>query len=250
MPSFTRIPLLSTLLLGAVGAGACGGGSSRYQGIAPNDLFGIATAELSEDNYDNAIEALDRLLVDHGDWNRIPEARLMLGDVHYEKGDYLTARAEYGRFLDRYPGHARSADAALGVCRSLAELAPKPQRDQGYTREAMTSCRNVVVDFAGREQAARAAVIANELRHTLAEKEYLNADFYFRRRLYDSAIKYYEFVINLYPESEFAPRALLGVYLSNQAIGYDDLADAARQRLLSEYPESEAAEEVRADEGR
>jgi len=32
----------------------------------------------------------------------------MLGDVYYEKGDYLTARAEYRRFLDRYADQAGS----------------------------------------------------------------------------------------------------------------------------------------------
>ena len=34
------------------------------------------------------------------------------------------------------------------------------------------------------------------------------------------------------------------------AIGYDDLADEARQRLLAEYPDSEAASMIRVnDEG-
>jgi outer membrane protein assembly factor BamD len=242
-------PALHALALATVTTlAACGGGASRYQGVEAAQLYQIATTEFEEGDHDNAIEALDRLLAVHGDWERIPEARLMLGDVYFDRGDYLTARAEYGRFLDRYAGHPMSADAALGICKSLAELAPKPQRDQVYTQEAMSSCRNVVVDFAGREQAAEAAMISNRLRLTLAEKDYMNADFYFRRRMYDSAIKYYEFVVNLYPESEFAPQALLGLYLSNQAIGYDDLAEEARERLLLEYPDSEAAAEVRTDE--
>jgi outer membrane protein assembly factor BamD len=247
-----RSPLHSALqalvLTTVVWLVGCGGGASRYQGVEAAQLYEIATTEFGDGDHGNAIEALDRLLVAHGDWERIPEARLMLGDVYFDRGDYLTARAEYGRFLDRYAGHPRSAEAALGICKSLAALAPKPQRDQGYTQEAMSSCRNVVVDFAGREAAAEAAIISNRLRLTLAEKDYMNADFYFRRRMYDSAIKYYEFVANLYPESEFAPQALLGLYLSNQAIGYDDLAEAARERLLLEYPDSEAAAEARIDE--
>ena len=172
----------------------------------------------------------------------------MLGDVYYDKNDFLTARAEYRRFLDRYAGHPRSADAALGICRSLAGLAPRPQRDQTYTQEAMGACRNVVVDFAGLQQAAEAAQVSNNLRLTLAEKDFLNAQFYFRRRMYDSAIKYYEFVVNLYPESEFAPQALLGLSRANIEIGYEDLAEEARERLFREYPDSEAAQEARADE--
>ena len=111
----------------------------------------------------------------------------------------------------------------------------------------MTSCRNVVIDFAGQEQAVEAAGISNELRYTLAEKEYINADFYFRRNMHDSAIKYYEFVVTLYPESVYAPQALWGIYLANNAIGYEDLAEAAKQQLLLEYPDSEAALSVAAD---
>lgn len=236
--------LLLTVVL-AVGLSACGGGASRYQGMLPEELFQLAERELAEGEHGNAIEALDRILLQFGDWPRVAEARLMLGDVYFDRGDYLTARAEYGRFLDRYAGHPRAADAALGVCRSLAELAPIPQRDQGYTGEAIGACRNVVIDFAGMEQSAQAASIANELRHTLAEKEFLNARFYERRELWDAAIQYYEFVVNLYPESEFVPGALLGIYRANTAIGYDDLAEEARERLLREYPDSAAAQEIR-----
>lgn len=231
----------------AAGLSACGGGS-RYQNMEADEIFRIASTEFEEESYGNAIDALDRLLVAHGDWERVPEARLMLAQAYFEDGDYLTARSEFGRFLDRYAGHPRSAAASLGICQSLAAMAPKPQRDQGYTLEAITSCRNVVVDFAGREEAAQAAMISNQLRQTLAEKEYLTGDFYFRRNLFDSAIKYWEFVINLYPDSEFAPDALLGVYRANMMIGYEDLAEEARQRLLLEYPDSDAATEVRLDE--
>ena len=238
----------SALFLAAAASlvlGGCGGGQSRYQGVPPEQLFEIASREYRDGDHDNAIEVLDRILALHGDWENVAETRLLLGHVYYDKEEYLTARSEYNRFLDRYPGHPDAPDAALGICRSLAALAPVPQRDQGYTEEAITACRNVVIDYAGLDQSAEAARISNELRHTLAEKEYLNAQFYERRELWDAAIKYYGFVVNLYPESEFVPAALLGIYRANTAIGYDDLAEEARERLLAEFPDSEAAEELR-----
>lgn len=235
-------PLLAVMTLTA-----CGGASNRYQGMQPDALFQLASDEFDDGDHGNAIEALDRLLLEHGDWDRLPEARLMLGNVYFDRGDMLTARAEYTRFLDRYAGHPSSANAALGVCKALAELAPSPHRDQGYTEEAISSCRNVVIDFSGLAQSAEAARISNQLRHTLAEKEYITGDFYFRRRMYDAAIKYFEFVANLYPESDFAAPALMGIYLSNQGIGYDDLAEEAKQRLIAQYPDSDQAAEIRAD---
>ncbi len=224
---------------------ACGGGSAnRFAGLTAEELFAQATERFEAGDHGEAIQMLDRILIAYGDWSGIPDARLMLGNVYFDRGDFLTARSEYTRFIDRYAGHPRSGEAALGVCKSLAALAPNPNRDQAYTQEAISSCRNVVIDFTGNTASAEAARIANELRFTLAEKEFLTGEFYFRRQLWDAAIKYYEFVANLYPESDYAAPALLGVYRANMEIGYDDLADAARELLLQRYPDSAAAAEL------
>jgi len=236
---FTVLAFLALPLLGGCG------GSNPYQGMEPQQLFDLGRQKYEERDWNDAIRPLDRLLIGFGTSELVPAARLLLAHVYFAKGDYLTARSEYQRFLDRFAGHVDAPVAALGICKSLASLSPVPQRDQNYTNEAMSICRNVVVDYAGTEQAQEAATIANDMRLKLAEKEYLNADFYFRRELYDSAIKYFEFVVQLYPESEWAPLALLGIYRSNLAIGYDDLAEEARGRLLELYPDSPAAAEVR-----
>jgi outer membrane protein assembly factor BamD len=221
--------------------------SSPYQGLDDEQLYAMGLSEYEEGDFDNAAKALDRLLLAFGASDRIVAARLLLGHAYYGKGDFLTARSEYTRFLDRYAGHPDAPEAALGVCRSLVALSPEPQRDQAYTMDAMSVCRNVVVDYAGTEEAGAAADLANQMRFKLAEKDYLNADFYFRRKLFDSAIIYFEAVADRYPETEWAPKALLGLYRSNLAIGYEDLAEDARQRLLTNYPDSEEARSVSSD---
>jgi len=230
---------LVLLLLG------CGGGDP-YEGMDADALFRMAQSEYEEEDYGNAIEVLERLTLAFVDWPRIPEARLLLADSYFGDGEYLTARSEYQRFRDRFVGNPRTADAALGECRSLAALAPAPQRDQTHTRDAMTVCGNVTVDYAGSPQASEARQIRDTLRHTLAEKEYLTASHYFRREQYDPAILYYQFVVDLYADTEFAPLALLGLYQANSEIGYGDLAEEALTRLLREYPDSDAAEAARA----
>ncbi|GMV07624.1 MAG: putative outer membrane protein assembly factor BamD [Gemmatimonadota bacterium] len=234
--AFLALPLLA----------GCGG-SNPYQGMEPEELYLLGKQKYDEGEWDDAIRPLDRLILGFGNSELVPAARLLMAHAYYAKRDYLTARSEYQRFLDRFPGNPEAPMAALGICRSLGALSPKAQRDQTYTNEAITVCRNVVVDWSGTPQAQEAAGLANDLRLKLAEKEYLNADFYFRRELWDSAIKYFEFVVQLYPETAWAPQALLGIYRSNKAIGYDDLADEARERLLAEYPDSPAAAEVRVD---
>lgn len=221
----------------------CGGGDP-YQGMDAETLFRLAETEYAEGDYENAIEVLERVLINFTDFNRLPDARMMLAEAYFEEEEFLTSRSEFQRFRDRYVAHPRAAEAALGECRALAAMAPHPQRDQTYTREAVTVCGNVTVDYRGTPQADRAGQIRDQLRFTLAEKELLNAEHYFRREQYDPAILYYRFVVDLYPDTEFAPQALLGLYKANLEIGYDDLAEEARVRLLRDYPQSEAATEI------
>ncbi len=242
MYSFSRpIAFLALVTLPLAGCGH----SNPYEGMEAEELYALARQKYEERDWDDAVRALDRLLLSFGSSERTPEARLLLAHAYYGKGDYLTARSEYQRYLDRYATWPDAPVAALGICNSLVALSPNPHRDQNYTNEALSVCRNVVVDYPGTPQAEQAAELANDMRLKLAEKEFNTAGFYFRRELYDSAIIYYEFVVELYPESPWAPQALLGIYRANKAIGYDDLADEARERLLSMYPDSPAANEVR-----
>jgi len=235
------LALLALVALGCSGA-------DRYQGMDAETLYQTARSEYDEGSYGNAIDALERLMVTYQTFDRLAEGRFLLAEAYFHDDQFVTARSEYQRFLDRYVGHELASAAALGMCKSLEELSPRPQRDQTFTREAITTCGNVVIDYAGTPQATEAAAIRQQLREKMAEKEYLNARHYFRRKQYDPAIKYFQFVIDLYPESSYAPQALLGMVRANDAIGYDDLAEEARTRLLREYPDSESALELQSED--
>ena len=237
-----RISTLAALVLAA----ACGT-ANPYQGMTAEQVYQIAVTEYEEGEYGDAIQARERLMVSFTGFERAEDARMLLADAQFADGNYILARSEYQRFQDRYPTSPRASEAALGVCRSLVALSPIPQRDQDYTEQALGVCRNVAVDYRGSPASEQADSLAEEMRLKLAEKEFLNARFYHRRELFDSAIQYYEFVLELYPDTEWAPQALKGIYEANMAIGYDDLAEEARQRLLQEYPESQAAREIQAN---
>ena len=84
------------LLLGFTLASlACGGGANLYQGMDPLSIYQMASEEYEAGEYDNAIQALDRILLTYGDWEGAQGARLLLGHAYYEKTDYLSAQSEY-----------------------------------------------------------------------------------------------------------------------------------------------------------
>jgi len=195
-----------------------------YQGLGATALHEIAERAYSVGDHDEVVRAVDQLLVLFPDYERAPEIRLLLAQSHLDEEDYFLALAEYQRFLDRFPSHASAPDAALGMCRSSAALSPDIQRDQSYTDEAEVQCTNVAVDYPGTAAAEEASRIAREMHLKLAEKLHNIANYYYRRDYYDSA-----------------PRALLGIMRAYQEIGYDDLVQETRQKILDSYPDSEEA---------
>ena len=76
----------------------------------------------------------------------------------------------------------------------------------------------------------------------LARKIYGTGDCYFGRRAYHSALIYFENVVENYPGTEWAPKALLKQYEIYGILEYDEERAEVRERLLREYPDSEAAE--------
>lgn len=228
------------LALGLLVLPACSS-APPYQDMGPDDLYRYAEAAFEEEEYDDAIGALERLVASFPAYEQIVEARLMLADAFFEKEEYLSAASDYERILQRYSQSPLAPRAALGVCRSYLELSPIPQRDQTYTEQAVVACGNVAADFRGTPEGERAAELQDRMIARLAESDYLVADYYMKREWYDSAIIYLEDLAERFPETRWAPRALLKMVEAYEAIGWEEEAEETRERLLSQYPDSPEA---------
>lgn len=238
---------LPALLLAALLLGGCGT-AQPFRGMGAQDIYQTGMRSFEAEEWDDAIEAFERVLFSFPNFANAPEARFNLARAFFEKGEYVTAASEFTRFLDRFPTHELAPDAALRVCRSYVRLSPIVQRDQSFTRQALASCDNVARDYAATEQGERAREHRAEMRRKLARKVLVGGQFYLERKLYDSAIIYFSDVVQNYSETDAVPAAMKGLVEANTAIGYQEEAEDWRQRLLSEYPDSEAARQLR--EGR
>ena len=232
----SRLSVAAALVLSAACASA-----PPYQGVVATELFALAQAALETEDYEEAQLAFDRFLISFPSDDRAPEARMMLAEAYFLDEQHITALSEYRRFLNRFPDHASAPEAALGTCRSSAALSPNIQRDQSFTAEAENVCGNVAADYPGTPSAGEALRIVQQMRLKLARKLHEIADYYFRRRYYDSAIIYWEIVEGEYADTELAPTALLGIMKAYEEVGYDDLVEEARRKILDMYPDSEEA---------
>jgi len=214
-----------------------------------DQLFERGAREFQDGDWDEAVRIFERLLFSDPTHARIVEARLYLARAYFNREEYITAVSEFERIIERHPGDALAPEASLGICRSYVALSPHLERDQSYTLQAYNACDNVVQDFGSSGVAVEAQEYRDRMREKLARKELARGDFYFQRKIYASGLIYYNGLLTQYPQSRAASTALLRLYQSYTAMGWETEAEEARGRLLREFPDSEAAREVRTNGG-
>ena len=220
----------------------------RYSGLTAEEIWALGLQAREQEEWQDAAEAFDFVLFAPG-FSRAAEARLLLAEVQYRDGRFIEARSEYQRVIDRWPADTVAVTAALGVCRSLVALSPITQRDQSFTRQARLSCRQVAADLAGTVMGLEAGRRAGQMELKLAEQDYDTGLHYQKRRLFDSALLYFEQVVSEFSETEWAPWALYQMVDVFGRIGYLRDVETTRGLLLETYPDSEPAQLLLADGG-
>lgn len=223
--------------------------ASPYQGLEPDELFEAGAREFEVGDWNKAIEVFERLTFAEPTYPRMAEARMYLARAYYNKGEYITAISEFTRVVERFRGDPQAPQASLGICQCYVAQSPNVQRDQTFTVQAWNACQNTFTDFRGTEVASQAEALRDEMEAKLAEKIFIAGDFYYRRKLYHSGIVYFNDLLNQYPRGKWASQALLRLHQSYVALGWDTEAEEVRQRLLRDFPDSEAAKEIGAEGG-
>lgn len=236
--------ILTGGLLPALLLAACASSGPALQGLDADALFQVGERALAERKWDSAVQAFERFVISHTGDARYQEARYRLGEAYFGDGEYISAAAEFNRLAQDYPGSDWADDARFQVCRSYERMSPPVELDQQYTQSAIEHCSALVQYFPQSEYAPRALDIIAGLRNKLGTKIFKAGEWYRGRKLIDSAIINYDLVVADYPDTDAAPRALLRLYQAYRELGYDEEADAARARLLADYPDSAEAREL------
>lgn len=220
------------------------------QDASPDRLYSIGREQFEKGDWDRAIEAFQRFLYQDPGHPKADSAQYLVGEAYFNQKQYLTAAAEFLRLAQNRPAGPLADDSRYRACESYHKLSPRPELDQEYTDEAIGQCRSVVLLYPGSPYASEATERVRELTDKLARKYYLNALFYYKRRAYDSAIVYLEYVLETYGGAAVEPEALLTLYEAYRKVGYSREAEQTRERLLREYPDSPQAQEAQGNSPR
>ena len=241
MLKFGKIVLTVVLL---ASAGACASGNMNLAQLPPDQLLERANTLLQERKWAEAITAYESFTLQYATHPRAQEARFRMAEAYFGKKEYITAGNEFARLAADYPAGPWADDARFRVCESYYKLSPKTQLDQQYTKSAYDHCQSLIAYFPQSEFVPRAQEMMTELRNKLADKELQAGEYYFKRNAFDSAIIYYEITLRDYANTPHSPRALSRLIEIYKILGYKEEEDAARQRLLKDYPDSPEARAI------
>ncbi|KPK62865.1 MAG: hypothetical protein AMS21_07065 [Gemmatimonas sp. SG8_38_2] len=215
------------------------------QDAPPDELYQIGVDAHQRGAWNYAVEVLQRFLFQDPGHAKADSAQYLIGDSYFQGKQYLTAASEFLRLAQNRPAGPLADDARYRACESYYELSPRPELDQEFTEQAIEQCRSVILLYPGSPYAEQAADRARELTDKIARKYFLNGEYYFKRRAYDSAIIYLKHVVSAYRGSAVEPEALYTLWEAYRRIFYAEEAQETRDRLLRDYPDSPQAEEVR-----
>jgi outer membrane protein assembly factor BamD len=219
-----RAALAALVILTALAA-SCGGPYTPKRVNVASDKLAFADQLFAKGSYGHAaIEYKDFLATFAGD-ERSDYAQFRLAESYRLDKEYALAQVEYQILMNDY-GYSEYVDDAsflVGLC--AFRQAPRAERDQTKTYEALDRLNRFLQTFPTSPRVSEARAALRQVHERLGKKDFLSAKLYFSRKRYDAALIYLAKIIDLDPDTVWAKRSLY--YRARIEEGRSDLAAAA-----------------------
>ena len=211
---------------------------SKNDFLTAEESFRRAIVKFDKGKYLDAMEALTVITLNFSGSSIVDSAQYYLGECHYRMKEYIIAASEYERLNNHYPYSplVEQAKFKIGMC--YYKLSPHYGLAQEYSQKCVDEFQEFTEDYP--ESALIPEVLEKifEIRSKLAKKVFRSGYLYFKLHDFESAIVYFDRVLEFYYDTEYAPKALLRKGESYTKMKKEDEGFAILQRLLEKYPES------------
>lgn len=233
MSSITRIASTLGVLL-ALGACAPTFRLNRY----PDDiaLYRAALDQLQQRHWENAVTGFERLTLQLAARDSLlPLSHYYLGVAHQRRGEDLLAAQSYIRLVESFPSDTLSDDALFEAAHAYQRLWRKPELDPQYGFSAIQAYETLLTSYPDSPRRPEAEREMARLNDMLAKKDFETAEYYFRRRAYDSAIIYYQDVIAQHPQTPTGRRASFRLLETYRRLNYKEEAAEVCRTMRERY---------------
>ncbi|HEY7460469.1 MAG TPA: outer membrane protein assembly factor BamD [Gemmatimonadota bacterium] len=231
------------LLVAALGAAACAS-APRTSILSADEEYEQGIDAYNRGKWSSAAEHLNRLVLNYSEDPRAAQARYLLGQANFHNEEYPSAAQDFERFQQDFPTDSLSDDAFYWAGRSYEAQALKPELDQSDTQRAISQYGELRRQYPASPFADEARDRIRALRDRLAAKEFMNARYYFKQKLWKATEIYVRSLIEQFPESSYVAPAYLMLVRAYEGQGRLDDAQRIRNTLLEQFPESPEARQV------
>ena len=231
--------LLACALALPVGLAGCASDEPEYVERPVGELYNQAMDQLLDEEYQQAAQTFDEVERQHPYSTWASKAQLMAGYAHYLNDNYTEAVNALDRFIELHPGNRDIAYAYYLKALSYYEQIADVRRDQEMTRQARSALQEVVNRFPDTKYARDARLKLDLTEDHLAGAEMVVGRYYLDRGHYLAAIKRFRQVIEDHQTTTHVPEALHRLVEAYMALGVVDEAQATAAVLGHNYPGSD-----------
>ena len=165
-------------------------------------------------------------------------ATVKLGDVHFERKEYVQAAGIYEDFFNSHPEDENIPYVLtkLGECYEKVSLSF--DRDQAYTLKAIDRYVYLRNRYPTSSYAKDVELRLKTLGQKLADRELSTGVFYYRRDQFNAAILRLEHFLKRFPYANGIDEALYYLSLSYMELGNQQKSEFYADLLRTEYPKS------------
>jgi len=226
---------ISGLLL----ATACSHTKGKEEDKRPVEvLYNEALTTLQKEKYRKAIEQFEDLERTYPYSKWATNAQLMTAYAYYEDEQYDDAIIALERFIKLHPGHQDTPYAYYLKALCYYERISTITRDQSFTEQSQKALKDVTLRFPESDYARDAAIKLDLVEDHLAGKELEVGRFYLAHEQYIAAINRFQKVLENYQTTSQLPEALHRLVEAYTALGISSEAQHYAAVLGHNYPGS------------
>jgi outer membrane protein assembly factor BamD len=242
--------LSAALFVAALSGCSIFGGSSDDEtvGWSAQRLYGEAKDAMAGKDWPKAVKYFEKLEARYPYGRFAQQAQLETAYCLWKDDERASAIAAVDRFIKLYPNHA-NVDYAwylkglinFSLQQNVITQFTTPDltdRDPKASREAFDAFKEVITRYPQSRYAEDAEARMHFLVNALAQHEVHVARYYMKRSAYIAAANRAQYTIRYYPNTPAIEEAVFVLVKAYDALGMDDLRDAADRVMRANFPDS------------
>lgn len=213
--------------------------SSEKNADTPEGSFAIAEEFDQSERYEEAIRRYNEVKNKFPYSNLATKSELAIADVYYKQESYAEAQVSYQMFKELHPTVTNADYVQFRIGMSFFNQLPSSiDRDLSLANDTILNLSELIKKYPNSSYVPEAKEKRTATIKMLAEKEDYIGNFYFKRKIFDSALSRYEGLYNNYRGLGFDAKALSRATISAQKIGDTAKAKKYEEILARDFPGS------------